>query len=320
MTRPKPTVVFDTYWYFAVERQRVFFKRLDGDAGPWTADPILANYKFTNAYRASDRTSQYLIRRVIYDSIDRNPRDVILRILLFKIFNKIETWEALEQRVGDISADSFDVVLFNRELSRLLHSGRRIYSAAYIMPPPALGFTRKHRNHLSLIERMAAESSVDQMLKTKSLADLFTYLQSFPGIGRFLAYQYAIDLNYSPLFDFSEDEFVVPGPGALDGIRKCFGPSSMSPPDLIKYAVEIQEDAFDRLELTFPSLWGRRLKLIDAQNLFCEIDKYARVAHPEMSGISGRTRIKQRLRAKSAIPEPFYPPKWQLTSAVGSLS
>ena len=41
-------------------------------------------------------------------------------------------------------------------------------------------------------------------------------------IGDFLAYQFATDLNYGNLTDFSEMEFVVPGPGALDGIRKCF--------------------------------------------------------------------------------------------------
>jgi hypothetical protein len=30
------------------------------------------------------------------------------------------------------------------------------------------------------------------------------------------------DLNYSGLTDFSEMEFVMPDPGAKDGIRKCF--------------------------------------------------------------------------------------------------
>ena len=41
----------------------------------------------------------------------------------------------------------------------------------------------------------------------------------------FLAYQYLIDLNYAAGLGFSEMDFVVPGPGARDGIRKCFGPA-----------------------------------------------------------------------------------------------
>jgi hypothetical protein len=57
----KPTVVFETYWRFAAERQAIFFRRLEGRPAPWTDDPILQQHKFTNAYRASDRVSQYLI-------------------------------------------------------------------------------------------------------------------------------------------------------------------------------------------------------------------------------------------------------------------
>ena len=54
------------------------------------------------------------------------------------------------------------------------------------------------------------------------MAQAFEILRSYPTIGNFLAYQFVTDLNYGDLIDFSEMEFVVPGPGALDGIRKCF--------------------------------------------------------------------------------------------------
>ena len=60
------TPVFDTYWRFAAKRQEVFFKRVKGAKPPWTNDPVIAGYRFTNAYRAADRVSQYLIRHVIY--------------------------------------------------------------------------------------------------------------------------------------------------------------------------------------------------------------------------------------------------------------
>src|SRR5665213_109406 len=46
---------------------------------------------------------------------------------------------------------------------------------------------------------------------------------------------------------------------------------------------------FSRLGLKFRSLFGRPLQLIDCQNLFCEVDKYARYAHPEVIGVTGRT-------------------------------
>lgn len=67
ITPAKASQVFDTYWKFAVERQAIFFRRLEGNNPPWTNDPIFLKHKFTNAYRASDRVSQYLIKNVIYE-------------------------------------------------------------------------------------------------------------------------------------------------------------------------------------------------------------------------------------------------------------
>ena len=63
----RPTVVYETYWRFAAERQEMFFRKIEGLPAPWTTDTILARHKFTNAYRASDRVSQYPNQeRVIY--------------------------------------------------------------------------------------------------------------------------------------------------------------------------------------------------------------------------------------------------------------
>ena len=145
----------------------------------------------------------------------------------------------------------------------------------------------------------------------------FTLLKSYPGIGDFLAYQYVTDINYSELTDFSEAEFVVPGPGALDGIRKCFHDiGSLNKPEIIKFMADRQEREFKRLGLTFRSLWDRRLQLIDCQNIFCEVDKYARVGHPEIEGVSRRSRIKQRFDPKPSLPPPWYPPKWDLNDKI----
>jgi thymidylate kinase len=104
----KPTVVFDTYWRFATERQEIFFHRFSGHSEPWTSDSILLHYKFTNAYRASDRVSQFLIRQVIYSG-SQTHRDLFFRTILFKLFNRIETWEKLESSLGELSAKTFDL-------------------------------------------------------------------------------------------------------------------------------------------------------------------------------------------------------------------
>jgi thymidylate kinase len=312
----KPTVVYDTYWQFAAERQRIFFHRLEGGDRPWTDDPILKTYKFTNAYRASDRVSQYLISKVIYrDDLPSTTVDVFFRIMLFKLFNKIQTWEMLEREVGPITYSSYSFDRYNSVLTRTMSSGQAIYSSAYIMPSGGkiLGHTVKHRNHLRLLEMMIGDELHKKLTDARSMREGFQLLRDYPTVGDFLAYQFITDLNYSEMIDFSEMEFVMPGPGALDGIRKCFvDRGGLNEPEIIKFMAESQESEFDRLGLDFRSLWGRPLQLIDCQNLFCEVDKYARVRHPEISGISGRLRIKQKYGENMSAIAYWYPPKWKI--------
>jgi thymidylate kinase len=316
----KPSVVYDTYWRFAAERQEVFFRRLSAQPAPWTTDPILTEYKFTNAYRASDRASQYLIRDVIYgEGRPTSVEEVFFRIMIFKLFNKIETWIELERALGPLTYEDYSFEHYDQVLARAMGQGSSIYSAAYIMPSGSGDSVhpRKHQNHLALLERMLADSVPQRLSDCRVMQRAFELLKSYRGLGDFLAYQYVTDINYSEITDFSEAEFVVPGPGALDGIRKCFvDRGGLNEPETIKFVMERQQQEFERLGLAFRSLWGRPLQLIDCQNLFCEVDKYARVKHPEIEGLSGRSRIKQRFSPKPSFITPWYPPKWGLNEAI----
>lgn len=309
----KPTAVYDTYWRFAAERQRIFFLRVQQQPAPWTEDPVLRLHKFTNAYRASDRVSQYLIRRVIYrDDLPTDLSEVIFRTLLFKIFNRIETWELFERTLGPITYSDFSFRAYDKVLTKAMKQGESIYSAAYIMPSGGtLGHDRKHRNHLTLIERMMSAELPSRLADARSMQQAFELVRAYPSIGDFLAYQYVTDFNYSEVTNFTEMEFVVPGPGAIDGIRKCFADTGgLNNSEIIRFMADRQDIEFARLGLNFSNLWGRPLQLIDCQNLFCEVDKYARVRHPEIGGISGRTRIKQKFRPNEVPVDYWYPPKW----------
>lgn len=316
----KITEAYDTYWKFAVERQNIFFRRLESSPKPWTEDPILSVHKFTNAYRASDRVSQYLIRNVIYrKDLPNSVNEVFFRVMLFKVFNKIETWQLLENAFGLITYEDYSFNSYDRILSQAMASGRRIYSAAYIMPPgsSAFGHSAKHQNHLKLLEMMMSDELASKLASLNKMQPAFELFKGYPTIGDFLAYQFVTDINYSEITDFTEMDFVIPGPGARDGLRKCFEyTAGLNEAELIRLMVDNQELEFERLGLEFNSLWGRRLQLIDCQNLFCEVDKYSRVAHPDISGISGRTKIKQKFTPTGPIEFPWYPPKWKLNNKI----
>lgn len=321
LSPPKPTKVFDTYWKFAAKRQDLFFNRVTESDPPWTRDPILLKYKFTNAYRASDRTSQYLIRNVIYGG-PQSVGEVVFRVLLFKTFNKVATWQLLEKRLGTISQRTFSFQKYDKVLTLALEHGERIYSNAYMMPSgtSSFGEDRKHRNHLRLIERMMNERLPARIAKAKGLSELYELLLAYPMIGPFLAFQYAIDINYSNIHEFSEMDFVVPGPGARDGLTKCFATlGDLSESDAIKWICDRQEDEFQNHGLKFRSLWGRPLQLIDCQNLLCEVDKYARVAHPTVAGLSNRTRIKQNFTPNFDAIDYWFPPHWRINELIAQV-
>ncbi|PPD34078.1 MAG: hypothetical protein CTY19_06130 [Methylomonas sp.] len=312
------TKIYELYWKFAAERQNIFYNRLEGRSIDLTDDPILQTYRFTNAYRASDRVSQFLIKNVIHTG-DQSPHEVFFRTLLFRFFNRISTWENLSIALNfNVSYEDYDFQLYDAILTKQIESKKKIYSAAYIMPSGVreFGFSRKHQNNLVLLESMMKDNVPDKIAGSNSLKTVFNILKSYPTLGDFLAYQYTIDLAYSNLDCGLESEFIVPGPGALRGIQKCFSSTGkLTPSEVIQYVAERQHEEFSCRDIEFQDLFGRPLQLIDCQNLFCEIDKYARAYSPEIA-IGGRSKIKQKFSINKTRINVFYPPKWGLNQSI----
>ena len=305
--------VYDLYWYFAYERQEIFWRKKGGETSPWSLDPIFQEYKFCNSYRVNDRVSQFLLSHIIYNGKHYSERDVIFRILLFKLFNLESTWLSLEEHFKDVRLSSFDFEEAAAFLEQWRREGHSIYNDAYIScANKAYGYDQKHQNHLALLQEMFCEDHIDRMLlDCREMKEAFLILKRYPLIGDFMAYQLVTDLNYSPLFSFSEHSFTVAGPGAKRGIEKCFSDlEGQSYEDVIKWMYEHQEEEFCRLGYAFRPLLGhRKLQYIDCQNIFCELDKYCRVALPELK--SNRVKIKKKYHPKSNPIDYCYPPKWK---------
>lgn len=308
------TEIYDLYWYFASARQQAFMRRAEGKAWPWTDDPILQEYKFCNVFRAADRVSQYMIREVCYHQEPCTAEDRLFQIIAFRMFSKIETWRAIRAllghypTLGDLANGNF-----SSALEQLKAGNATLYTGAFILcATDAYGQRLKHRNHVELFRHMFLQDNLGaQLLAAASLREVYGLLHNYPLMGDFMSYQIAIDLNYSDLINFDENDFTQPGPGALRGIQKVFeSTGDYTLPEVIQRMVDHQEEEFARLNLPFDGLWGRPLHAIDCQGLFCETDKYCREAVPQL--VSARKRIKARFKA---TPEPlrlFFPPKWAI--------
>ena len=295
------------YFYFMQERMDIFWKRYEGANYPFTSDSILLNNKFTNVYRASDRVSQYLIKNVIYVNDEKlNEEDILLRILVFKIFNKIETWEYLEHEYGFLRVSNFDVDSISKSLSYLIQH-KPIFNSAYMMTDSHQNYNHlssKHEKWLNMVKtEMLNNGKFKEILKAKSLEQVFLILNDCSFLGGFLSYQYAIDFNYSTAINFDENSFVKAGIGSIRGIKKCFeNLGKFSCEDAIRYTQDNLEKYQEKYGYdSFKNLFGREPSLIDLQNCFCETDKYLRVKMPQLQ--VDNMRIKQKfIRPKNYIP------------------
>lgn len=310
---PRPGV-YELYWKFAYERQKAFEARAAGQPGPWSDDPIIARYKFCNVYRAADRVSQYMIRDVCYNDQPDAPSDRLFQIVAFRIFSNIATWESLRHKLGHspIIDDLVDGS-FERALCETKAENRTLYTGAFILcATNAYGRRLKHLNHVELLKDMFVNRALGrQILEATSLRYIYDLVHGFPLMGDFMSYQIAIDLNYSDLVNFSENDFTQAGPGAMRGIKKVFiDTNGLSPAQVIMWMVDHQQEEFARLGYDFKGLRGRPLHAIDAQGLFCETDKYCRVAVPDLK--SARTRIKATFTENPQPITLFFPPKWGL--------
>ncbi len=259
-----------------------------------------------------------MIRDVCYHDEECTAADRLFQIVAFRTFSKIETWRTVRSFLGhyptldDLASGAFTEALeYSRRVNGALYTGAFILCAT-----DAFGQGFKHLNHVELFRRMFLIDQVDlRLVGATSLREIYDVLHRYPLMGDFMSYQVAIDINYSALVDFSENSFTQPGPGAMRGLRKCFESlGDYNPAEAVLWMVDRQQDEFDRLGLSFEGLWGRPLHAIDCQNLFCETDKYCRVAVPELA--SARKRIKARFSASLQPMELFFPPKWGINESL----
>ena len=262
------------YLDFVVDRHRVWGKRQRGEAGPWSADPILQRNKFTCVYRVLDYGSQFLLRELL-NQPGITAGDALGRSFLYRMSNEPATWLHTRDRQGHYPyADELDGALGDL-WAAYRDAGNRVFSGAYtIMPLPGVGGFDKAREVVNMAATSFHPDSPDcvtpAFLTASTMQERFAVLRAIPNVGDFIAMQVLTDFGYSRFgADQDENAFVVPGPGARKGAKELW-------PE--KKATWVIEWCRDRvLELPdCPTLQGRPPSMMDIQNTLCEFSKYAR--------------------------------------------
>jgi hypothetical protein len=281
MKRPrKPIHVF---WHFVAERQNVFYRRLAGKSAPWTNDPVLRTYKFTNTFRVADHVTQYMLSTVMKKK--RPPVDEFFRITLFRALFNTDTWEFLDGRV-DIGATGWD----KHEIMKCLRSraaNHTVFGDAYqACYSPSYGFKRVFENRVEFIDRLLRKGFFKKVAEASTLGEVVRMFMKWPGVGPFYAWQYAVDINYSRHLGFDENTILDGtdlGCGAVDGARRVFGAREQSERREVVLEIINNQDEEVRRYGPFESeehghtLFGRRLTVVDVEHCLCETSKYLKI-------------------------------------------
>lgn len=263
--------------YFVWERECVRIAKENGHDSPWTEDPVLQKYRFTNIRRRDDLVSRWMLDN--YYPHFRNGDDVWFAAAVARLINWPPTLKYLiGKNVIPRLAEDFDPISFVRTLDSAPLVGGKIYGAAYMLYPghePG----RKKSNFVADVVLTQLVEKVNRLRFTatiKSVAEMVKELTDVYGLSTFMAGQIAADLTYlSGQLDKAKDLYTYApiGPGSQRGLNYLFH----KPPN---HAWE-QEDfntALQNINKRIKSDLGiTDLTLHDVQSIAgCEFSKYCR--------------------------------------------
>lgn len=221
----------DQFWWFVTERHNVYRRRFEQKLPPpWTEDSVLQTYRFTNVYRELDKGSQYLINNILGTSLTADL--TVFNVFAYRRFNLPATHDALVQalcggRNQSLAVNEHFLTHWDRDLAldcitKRKAAGHPIQSPAWVVnasgvegPGSGLKLQCDRISHFWTIKEEVTEALLD----APSMEEAWKLFTLLPGIGGFVAYEMVIDLNYpGGILDFSEDDFVNPGPGCVQGI------------------------------------------------------------------------------------------------------
>jgi len=265
--------------YWIKERHSIFLKKEQGKPWPWTKDPILQEYKFTNPFRENDRQTQ-LLRQVHKDISD--PVQLFHTIVVFRMFNWAETYYELEQAglLRKWSAAKATKLLTARQ-----QRGEKVFTGAYMMTGSGSeGTGGKIAMACQTIQTMwrDAPKLVTKIQQHNSLQWTTEALSVYTMVGSFVGYEIATDLRHTPVLCNAEDLYTWanPGPGAKRGIhRLLFGSAQKPSKERVDYVEEMRkllliiQKRLGRLKM----FEGVKFEMRDVEHSLCEFDKYMRL-------------------------------------------
>lgn len=283
--------------HFITERYSIHLKKdvMKYDA-PWTDDPILQTYRFTNVRREQDRQTLYLIKHIVNHPC-LSLTEKIINIFLFRAWNN---WDTMRLLGGPWSDDWLADPRSLKEYARAMYDltpdkeTRLWYSNAYLQSGSKMawgnweeqGYKSQGREPIVVLrpfhflEWMIKNDTVRNMLKSIDQKQCVDEILKLSGFSTFTAYQVFVDCSYIPEFPYTDREFVMSGPGCHNGLMFLFqSTDGLTDEELLFWLRDrsnINQDI--NAQQLFADLPGhdRYMNVMSLENCMCELSKYIR--------------------------------------------
>ena len=282
---------------YTLAREAVRVAKEKGLAPPWTTDPILQTYRFTNVLREDDRATRWMRAHWTGPHADRPAGEIVFNCGHFRYFGDVEfmreigwhtMWGADEiARVVDIAA---------RRRAR----GDRVFTGAYIVPPPRTpnDVDPKAKTICDLVMRGlwdARDELACVARETRSLESVGAVLMGLTGYGGdgFMAKELLLDLMHTTVLaaPVDVDTWCPIGPGARRGLNRLAG---RRVDHRVPFHLLLREM---RSALHYARERVPFLHLHDVQFVLCEFDKYERAR-------TASGRMKRKYTPKTFLRSP----------------
>lgn len=283
---------------FVAERENIRKSRGNGNRPPWTKDPILQTYKFTNVHRLHDVVTIHYLDHV---SPATTGRSVDWRALLYNtVFYRLVNWPATMRCIGFLKWDNH--FRDRKKIAKIFEAreiaGLKNFTGAYLLGGTHLTGKPKWEMPLMACDSLVPlleDSRIERLLMRGHGKNDKDFLQALHallckeirGLGGFLAYEVVTDLTYTWLKENpGQYSWANAGPGAVRGLRRLCGmPVSGSLPK--KDTLEGMREVMIAMRDEIPCSVDGGFTMRDAEHCLCEFDKYQRVLLNE-----GRPRAK----------------------------
>jgi hypothetical protein len=250
---------------FITEREAIRLKKELGIPAPWTDDPVLARWRFTNVRRRDDRMSRWLLR-------DWYPTFPFAGLWHAAVVARVINWAPTLARVRFACGNSirdFDADRFATALMAV--SGEKVFGGAYVVPGGAKGVPKPVHIAGVIASMLEIKPDIEAAIDDRTVEGVVKQFARIRGIGEFLAGQFVADLTYLEAYGLNEARdlytWAPQGPGSSKGFNILLD----RPPGA---AISDEEWRAGIAKLT---AHGRMLvpdmTAMDCQNCLCEISK-----------------------------------------------